>query len=119
MLSNRPARCRLWQKPDLTSADLHPDTFTVLETYLEESHDMRRLLQCRECGQLYFYAFTEEIDWAAGNDPQYRAYIPVGSLAEARRLNELSPAELAGLLPRLHLDWPADAEFPRARWVGR
>jgi len=119
MLSNRPTRCRLWQKPDLAAADLRPDAFTVLETYLEESHHMRRLLQCRECGQLYFYAFTEEIDWAAGNDPQYRVYIPVGTLAEARRLNALSAAELLTLLPRLQVDWPAAAESPRARWVGR
>lgn len=118
MLSNRPTRCRLWQKADLTPADLRPQDFSALETYLEESHHMRRLLQCRECGQLFFYAFTEEIDWAAGNDPQYRVYIPVGSAAEARRLSALDTAELLTLLPRLHVDWPAAAESPRVRWVG-
>lgn len=119
MLSNRPARCRLWQKPDLTPADLRPQDFSVLETYLEESHHMRRLLQCRACGQLYFYEFTEAIDWAAGNDPQYRVYIPVSALAEAQRLSSLPPSELLSLLPRLHVDWPAEAAAPRARWVGR
>ena len=74
MPSNRPVRCYLWLNADLTPASLAPETFTVLATYLDESHHIRKLLQCRECGQLYFYAFTEEIDWQGGNDPQQRLY---------------------------------------------
>jgi hypothetical protein len=62
MLSNRPARCHLRLKADLTPADLAPGAFSVLETYLDDSHHMRRLLQCTACGQLYFYEFREEID---------------------------------------------------------
>ena len=119
MLSNRPAQCHLWQQSALTPSDLGPETFTTLTTYLDESHHMRKLLRCNTCGQLYFYAFTEEIDWAQGNDPQQRVYIPVRSIAEARRINRLPASGLSSLIPRLQVDWPADAAAPRARWIGR
>ncbi len=36
--------------------------------YADESHFQRYLLKCRECGQLYFFEFLEEIDWSHGKD---------------------------------------------------
>lgn len=93
------------------------DDFTRLRVYHDESHFMRSLLQCKECGQLYFYEFTEEIDWEEGNDPQYRALIPVDSEEEAEEISALPPAELIQVFPRLHIDWPSSAGAPEARWV--
>ena len=112
-------RCYLWLNADLTPSDLSPEAFTVLATTLEDSHHIRRLLQCRECGQLYFYEFTEEIDWQGGNDPQHRTYIPVVSAVEAQRLDSLSPLALASVTPRIQVDWPVDAKSPQVRRIGR
>jgi hypothetical protein len=50
---------------------------TLLDTYADDSHLSRRLLKCRECAQLYFFEFYEEIDWLDSKDPQYVTYIPV------------------------------------------
>jgi hypothetical protein len=117
MTAITPLQCHLWQKKTISTSDIGPDTFTVLRTYEDESHFIRRLLQCKDCGQLYFYEFTEEIDWERGEDPQYRTFIPVPSEAEAEVLNQLQPIELLQFFPRLQSDWPANAAAPIVSWI--
>ena len=59
-----PTQCALWLKPEL--AEPLKDRFNLVETYVEEAHWWRYLLECRECGQLYFFEFYEQIDWEGG-----------------------------------------------------
>lgn len=100
-----PTKCKLWGLKNITSADLNYWTnFDILETFEDESHLIRRLLKCKECGQLYFYEFCEEIDWVNGDDPQWRKYIPVENQEEAEKMAQMSPLELLQFSPRLQDD---------------
>lgn len=112
-----PIQCQLWQKENLTKEDLHD--FEVMRTYVDESHFMRYLLKCKECGQLYFYEFYETIDWENGNDPQYKTFIPVDSEDEAKKRSEASLFDIFEFSPCIRSDWPSDIVEPRVRWVGR
>lgn len=113
-----PVQCHLWQKEQVTSEDIQLSShFELRDTFEEDSHLVRRLLRCKDCGQLYFYEFYEWIDWVAGNDPQYSTFLPVESEEEARKLAKKAPSELLQFYPRLQKDWPADAERPTIRWV--
>lgn len=113
-----PTQCHLWQKEPLTSEDIRMDkNFEFLFTFEEDTHLIRRLVQCKDCGQLYFYEFYELIDWVGGNDPQYRTFIPVESEEEARKLAQMTQFALLQFYPRLLSGWPADEERPIIRWV--
>jgi hypothetical protein len=115
-----PTQCVLWENPALVAAK--EPGFERIETYVDGDHLDRHLLRCRECGQLYFYEFYEEIDWDGGNDPQYRTYIPVESDTEieALKTKEASPWETLNYSPRLLRDWPKDAPEPLPpRWIGK
>jgi hypothetical protein len=113
----KPSQCHLWHKGNLTPADTNPNNFTVLQTFTDESHLVRRLLKCNDCGQLYFYEFYEETDWKKGNDPQYRTFIPVASKKDAETISKMQPFELTQLFPRIQDHWPADAAR-NVRWIG-
>lgn len=65
---------------------------------VDESHFQVTLGQCQVCPQLFVSVFTEAIDWDHGNDPQYRAWVPVAA-AEAAGLQAAAGA--AGLDARL------------------
>lgn len=80
--------------------------FELIKTYSDESHLLRYCLKCRDCGQLYFYEFKEEIDWDDGDDSQYATYIPVRSEKEADEINAKNSFELLGITPRLQNDHP-------------
>src|SRR5882762_1278101 len=99
-----PEQCHLWHKDPLTFEDYAHAHFERLQEYEDDTHLMRRLLKCQDCGQLYFYEFYEWIDWQNGNDPQYVTLVPVASAEEASKLAELSPIQVAGLRPALHKD---------------
>ncbi len=114
----KPTQCILWETPNLLES-LQQDRFERLETYVDENHLMRRLLRCRECGQLYFYEFYEEIDWEDGDDPQFVTYIPVEKPDDIERLKKASSVELSKYFPRLQRDFPKDASTPTVRWVGK
>lgn len=43
----------------------------------DESHYAVRVLKCRQCGQQFVSVFTEMIDWADGDDPQYWRMLPI------------------------------------------
>lgn len=113
-----PTQCQLWQKEQVASEDIQlRSRFEILTTFEEDSHLIRRLLRCRDCGQFYFHEFYEWIDWEGGNDPQYTTYLPVESDEEAGKLAKMTPSQLLDLYPRLQKDWPADAKKPTIRWV--
>lgn len=113
-------KCHLWNKDKPTKEDIDlKSNFELLHTFVHDSHLWRYLLKCKECGQLYFYEFYEEIDWDKGNDPQYTTFIPVASEDEAKKMAEKSPLELLQFSPRLQQDWPSDAEKSTIRWIGK
>jgi hypothetical protein len=58
----KPTQGVLWEHPELVLEPLK-DRFERIDTYVDESHLMRFLLKCRECGQLYFFELYEEINW--------------------------------------------------------
>lgn len=111
-----PAQCHLWQAAELTTSDVN-EAFTVVETFLDESHQTRDLLKCKLCGQLYFHEFLEWIDWEAGNDPQYQTFVPIGSKEEVDPLLRVDEFGLQSFSPRLLVDFPKAAKSARVRWV--
>ena len=69
-----PTQCHYWKTE-------HPnpglDETELVKSFEDESHLMRALFRCRDCGQLYFYEWCEEIDWVNGDDPRYQTWVPV------------------------------------------
>ena len=113
-----PTQCALWAKPELLDERMaHVDRFERLETFVDRSHLSRDLLKCRECGQLYFFEFYEEIDWEDSDDPQYWTYIPVVTGAEIEMLKKASSLKLLECLPQLRRDWPKGAKSPKTYWL--
>jgi hypothetical protein len=118
MSATRASQCVYWRHPGRVRGPMK-ELFELVEAYADESHLRRYLLRCRECGQLYFYEFYEEIDWVGGNDPQYVKYVPVGTAADGARLARRDPSALSGVSPRLCIDFPKEAKEPVVYWVGR
>ena len=112
-----PTQCALWLKPEL--AEPLKDRFSLVETYVEEAHWWRYLLECRVCGQLYFFEFYEQIDWEGGDDPQYTTFVPVDGPEEIEQLKACAPFELLQFAPRLQKDFPKGATRSTFGWVGR
>ncbi len=112
-----PVGCRYWTEPEQAIDGPREDRFKELDEYVDESHWWRYLLECRECGQKYFYEFYETIDWVGGNDPQYTTYVPVDSDDDIESLKATSLAGLLNHTPRLEKNFPKDAETPSVRWV--
>jgi hypothetical protein len=115
----KPTQCAYWQNPELVRAAPMKEGFELIETYADESHLLRYLLKCRECGQLYFFEFYEWVDWEHGNDPQYSKYIPVPTVEDAQMLQKATQAELLLFSPSLNIDFPRDAESPTIYWAGK
>jgi hypothetical protein len=116
----KPTQCALWEHPEiLLDQQKRQDFFERIDTYVGESHLMRDLLKCRECGQLYFYEFYDWIDWEEGHDPIYVTYIPVETEDEIKTLKAASQFGLLDFSPRLLKDFPMDAEKPTVRWIGK
>lgn len=105
----------LWCSETITENDLA--RLELVKTIIDESHHIRNIKKCPECGQLYLYEFYEEIDWVSGEDPQYRALIPVQNLAEGEALGAKPRAELLGYFPRL--DWEFTDTKKEPHWIGR
>lgn len=57
---------------------------------LDESHLIIGTRRCADCGQRFVTIFTETIDWADGEDPQHRSYVPVSEseLAQVTQADE-------------------------------
>jgi|SRR3989344_4980859 len=114
-----PTECHIWKMESFDDSSVDTSivhSFESIKEYLDDSHDIRRLLRCKQCHQPYYYSFYEWIDWVGGNDPQYRTWIPVAAEEDADALALLSPFELLQYFPRLQSDWPADAERPKTWW---
>jgi len=109
-----PAQCHLWAKENPTGEDLN-FAFDVVKTYSDDSHDSRRLIKCKQCGQLYVREFYETIDWKDGEDPQYVTYVPVANETDADMVNK---SGLRAFKLRLHIDWPK-GEDRKIYWAGR
>lgn len=114
----KPTQCRLWQSENLKSEDLY-NAFEVLETFVDESHFSRWLVRCKECGQLYFKEFYEEIDWNEGIDPQNVIYVPVETSDDIETLKKTAALGLWQFSPCLRSDFPTTADNPEVYWVGK
>jgi hypothetical protein len=113
-----PTECFLLQAGALTIEQLR-GAFDLVSTFLDDSHLIRKLLRCKECGHLYFYEFYEEIDWQEGNDGQYWTWIPVDNQESAEGLKALSVMEILQY-PSIRYDFPKGADTPRGpKWYGR
>lgn len=112
-------KCHLLNKDTLTETDLSKDTFDHIKEYVDESHLFRDLLKCKDCGQLYFFEFYEEVDWVDGQDPQYTTWIPVESEEKSDEMNKLSPLEILQFFPRIQKDFPKEATTPTIKIIGR
>jgi hypothetical protein len=112
-----PLECILWRSPE--RLENIQEVLDTIETYMDDSHHMRRLVKCRECGQLYFYEFLEFVDYRDGEDPQYRTYIPVASGEDAALLSTLPQWDLVMCAPAIHANWPKGQDRPHISWVGR
>ena len=116
----KPTQCHLWQKEGLTDEDLNlENNFELLRTFEDESHLTKRLLKCKECGQLYFYEFYEVVDWVGGHDPQYRTFIPIETEDAAGKMAEMWPHELFQFWPRLQDDWVSEKKKSIVYWMGK
>jgi hypothetical protein len=88
---------------------------------VDESHFHVMILACGRCTQHFVSIFTETIDWADGEDPQYWTLLPItdaeatelvqrqGSVTETQ-LNALGPGRRC-----LRRDYPK-SEAPRILW---
>ncbi|MDO8617655.1 MAG: HD domain-containing protein [Candidatus Uhrbacteria bacterium] len=113
-----PTQCHLWKKEQVTNDDLYFVGFDILYTFYDDGHLSRRLIKCKECGQLYFKEFYEEIDWADGDDPQYVTCIPVSDEPEAWLISKTSIMDILRFQPCLRSDWPKGG-IKTTYWVGR
>lgn len=111
-----PIQCVFWRKPELIEG-MMKDNFELLKTFVYEDHFWRYLLKCRECGQLYFFEFYEEIDWQHSQDAQHSKWIPVDTIEDGQRVYKLSRAALEGMSPRLQKDLPMGIETTTLAWV--
>jgi hypothetical protein len=110
-----PKECHLWNKKGITGEEV-TTSLVLVKMYEDDSHLIRSLMQCKECGHLFFHEFYEVVDWEHGNDAQYSTWIPVDDGAGANNLNDLSPLELLRY-GGLRIDFPSNAEKPSApRW---
>jgi hypothetical protein len=88
---------------------------------IDESHFHVMVLACSSCAQHFVSVFTETIDWADGEDPQYWTLLPITD-AEAAELvqrgGSVTEAQLNALAPErrcLRHDYPK-AAVPRTSW---
>ena len=78
-------KCCLWNASKIDRHDLSR-TLIPVEIIDHESHFTRKILKCKECGQIFLYQFNEDVDWIDGNDDQYYKWIPVENIEKAREL---------------------------------
>ncbi len=117
-----PSRCSLWNHKPLTNAfinDFFVNGSDLLETYVDNDHFSRRLIQCRECGQLYVKEFNEIVDWSDGNDAQYTTLIPVETPEDIEAIQKADILRIMDFLPQLRIDWPSDAKEETIYWQGK
>jgi hypothetical protein len=87
---------------------------------VDESHFVVTIRLCPKCQQCYVSVFTETIDWADGEDPQFWIVLPlteqeVSKLLQAGPNIELVLNTLAPQRRSLRRDFPK-GENPRGYW---
>ena len=112
------ARC--WPPEPAAAWEAHR-ALTRATELVDESHFHVALLVCPRCAQRFVWVFTEEIDWADGEDPQSCSMLPI-TQAEADGLvrdgASVTEARLSALGPGrrcLQHEYPKRAP-PRTTW---
>ncbi len=103
--------CCIWNASKIDKHDL-TRSLIAIEVIDHESHFTRKILKCKECGQLFLYQFNEEVDWINGNDEQFYKWIPVKNIEEARELCEKSILQLLSL-PSIRIDFSKNMKGPK------
>ena len=107
-----------------SAADTAWDAYAALATengLIDESHFRVAIRICRHCSQRFVSVFSETIDWADGEDPQYWTLLPITAAevtALVSRHDVLGEATLLSLGAArrcLRHDHPK-AEAPRSYW---
>lgn len=114
---SEPTGCVLWADPSFIDRQAMKESFEQIGTFQDESHWRQYLLKCRECGQLYFFEFYEEVDWQDGDDPQFCTWVPIASEQDMGALVKAEPLGVRQHRPRLHKDWPKGMVKPDVFWV--
>ncbi len=92
------------------------------EDIVNESHYHVMILKCPTCAQRFISIFSEQIDWVAGEDPQYWTVMPLTPEETAdlvRRGSSLPESDLMNLAPArrsLQRDFSAGAHKPSVFW---
>jgi hypothetical protein len=108
--------------PDAAAAWEARRRFSHVAELIDESHFIVTLRACPRCKQRFVSVFTETIDWADGDDPQYWTVLPVTAEEAAGLLREgeaLTEGRLEALDPGrrcLRLNHPKDS--PRSVFWG-
>ena len=111
------SHCHLWTKKSLLKNDLK-DSLEVVEIIEQESHNSKKIMKCKDCGQLYLYHFVEEVDWEEGNDDQCFQWIPVRSVEEARELCKKHIFYLLAL-PSIRIDFTKNMKEPKGPYKSK
>lgn len=109
-----PIQCRYWNEPEALNGG-YWDAFERLRHIVDERHLDRMELRCKECGQHYFYEFTEEVNFGDGGDPHIISLIPVRSEGDMQTLLQTSALGFRTVYPRLQLS-NTDGKSPH-EWV--
>lgn len=112
-LLKEPVQCALWRQPELVQRKWD-ERFEALEIFTDEESPIgdvfRRLMRCRECGQLYLMEFYYR------SGASYQTFIPVETREMAECLSSRSIYDLLTVLPRLQRDHRMDGS-DSLRWV--
>lgn len=104
----KPKNCILWKDPTILASGDGNEFLKYLKeitVYSDTSHFGESLMQCRECGQLYFQQFYEHVDWLNGDDKIYSTYVPVpDEKIVLDNLNNKLPIALLACKPRIQWD---------------
>ena len=112
--------CPLCFGEDPEAASNH--TLETRSKLIDESHFDVMLCRCPACGQQFVQIFTEFVDWADGDDPQYWDLLPLnaeeadalaaqGSAVDLKRIEELGRDRR-----RLKMDHP-NGQPRRVEWT--
>jgi hypothetical protein len=112
-LLKEPVQCALWKHPERVTGELK-ERFESLEIFTDEESPLgdvfRRLMKCRECGQLYLTEFYYR------SGASYQTFIPVETKEMAESLASRSIYDLLTVYPRLQRDRRMDGSNS-LRWM--
>jgi hypothetical protein len=119
-LTHETFGCKTCLPPDADNAWEAVKLLTIDSELFDESHFMIKLRACPRCQQRFLSVFTETIDWADGEDPQFWSVLPI-TPTEAKHLLDAG----SGIMPQLNALAPTrrslchdfqKGESPRSFW---